>query len=324
MAKPNMLRVKLTAVVALSAFVAACSTAPGNYLDTSSLHEEPSNQPKQTFTVHLIDAQLVMQQSAARDAAAHQALPPSRYASAGAYVYHIAPQDILGVTVFDHPELSTPQGSTFSAGGTTTQTVGQALTQPYTTALPGEADPYGQTVAADGTIFFPFVGRVRAAGKTPSQLREQLAAGLVPYVKNPQVDVRVLAYRSQKVQVTGDVSNTERTSGRPMHQDFNLTKYIDKTTPLLNQHCCEGKLFATATITVGRNDAGVVIPLIVYSLTNVIISSVSVGGGGGDKPIENFSLNYATIKWDFSTQKEEGGKEGTVQGKWDLSLNKAA
>ncbi|RQH06518.1 polysaccharide biosynthesis/export family protein [Paraburkholderia dinghuensis] len=214
-----MLRTKLTAVLALSAFISACSTAPGNYLDASSLHEEPSNQPQQQYTVHLIDAQLVMQQAAAKDAAAHRALPPSRYAGAASYVYHIAPQDILGVTVFDHPELSTPQGSTFSAGGTTTQTVGQALTQPYTTALPGEADPYGQTVAADGTIYFPFVGRIHAAGKTPGQLRDQLASGLGPYVKNPQVDVRVLAYRSQKVQVTGDV----KTPGPLAMSDVPLT-----------------------------------------------------------------------------------------------------
>ncbi|MEX2584192.1 MAG: type VI secretion system tube protein Hcp [Gemmatimonadota bacterium] len=126
------------------------------------------------------------------------------------------------------------------------------------------------------------------------------------------------------MQVTTDVSNTERTSGRSMHQDFNLTKYIDKTTPMLNQHCCEGKAFATATITIGRNDTGAVIPLIVYTLSNVVISNVSVSGGGGDKPVENFSLNYASIKWDFSTQKEAGGKEGTVQGKWDISTNKAA
>jgi len=200
-----MLKMKLTVVLALSAFVAACSTVPGNYLDTSNLREEPSNQPQQQYTVHLIDAQLVMQQAAARAAAEHQAPPPSRYADAASYVYRIAPQDILGVSVFDHPELSTPQGSTFSAGGNTTQTIGQALTQPYTNALPGEADPYGQTVASDGTIYFPFVGRIHAAGKTPAQLRDQLASGLGPYVKNPQVDVRVLAYRSQKVQVTGDV-----------------------------------------------------------------------------------------------------------------------
>lgn len=137
--------------------------------------------------------------------------------------------------------------------------------------------------------------------------------------------IELLSYsHGVAAQVTGDVSNTERTSGRPMHQDFNVSKYIDRTTPTLNQNCCEGKAFATATITVGRNDAGVVIPLIVYTLTNVVISSVSVGGGGGDKPVENLSLNYASITWDFSTQKEEGGKEGTIQGKWDLSTNQAA
>ena len=200
-----MTKLKLTAVVALSVFVSACSTAPGNFLDTSSLKEAPNNQPQQQFNVTLITQQVVLQQAQAAAAQPKAPLPPSKFSSAADYTYHIAPQDILGVTVFDHPELSTPQGSTFSTGGNTTQTVGQALTQPYTNALPGQADPYGQTVAKDGTIFFPFVGRIMAAGKTPDQIRVQLAAGLGPYVKNPQVDVRVLAYRSQKVQITGDV-----------------------------------------------------------------------------------------------------------------------
>jgi polysaccharide export outer membrane protein len=105
----------------------------------------------------------------------------------------------------DHPELTTPQGTSFSTGGNTTQTIAGALAQPYTTALPGQADPYGQTVAADGTIFFPFVGRVHVAGKTSQQVRDELAAKLEPFLHNPQLDVRVLAYRSQRVQVTGDV-----------------------------------------------------------------------------------------------------------------------
>ncbi|CAG9203092.1 Polysaccharide export lipoprotein Wza [Paraburkholderia tropica] len=199
-----MKKLNLMTVLALSAFVAACSTAPGNYLDTSSLKEQPNNQPQQQYDVHLITSQLVMQQ-AQTAAGVHVDLPPAKYANAADYTYHIAPQDILGVTVYDHPEISTPQGSTFSQGGNTTQTVGQALTQPYTSALSGQSDPYGQTVAKDGTIYFPFVGRVMAAGKTPGQLRDQLASGLGPYIKNPQVDVRVLAYRSQKIQVTGDV-----------------------------------------------------------------------------------------------------------------------
>jgi type VI secretion system secreted protein Hcp len=137
--------------------------------------------------------------------------------------------------------------------------------------------------------------------------------------------IELLSYsHGVAIQVTGDISNTERTSGKSMHQDFHLSKYVDATTPGLNQSCCEGKVFETAKITVGRNDAGEIIPLITYDLTNVIISGISVSGGSGDKPMESFSLNYAAITWEFSPQKEEGGKEGAIQGSWDLTLNKAA
>ena len=189
----------------LAAFVSACSTAPGNYLDTSRLKDNQTA-PTETYPVTLINAQVVMDQAKAAAATTQaQVLPQSRISDPAQYVYRIAPQDILGVTVWDHPELTTPNGSTLSSGGNTTQSIGGALQQPYTTALPGQADPYGQTVAPDGTIYFPFVGRIRAAGKTVGELRDQLASGLVRYIRNPQVDVRVLSYRGQKVQVTGQV-----------------------------------------------------------------------------------------------------------------------
>ncbi|PLZ04480.1 exopolysaccharide biosynthesis protein [Burkholderia sp. WAC0059] len=199
-----MLTKKLTVILALSAFVSACSTAPGNYLSTSRL-EDNTPTPDVTYPVHLIDAQLVMKQAQEAEAVAQtQALPP--IGDLANYSYRIAPADIIGVTVYDHPEISTPAGTTFSAGGNTTQTVGQALTQPYATALPGQSDPFGLTVSTDGTIYFPFIGRILAAGKTPEQLRAEIAAGLVNYIHDPQVNVRVLAFRGQRVQVTGDVT----------------------------------------------------------------------------------------------------------------------
>ncbi|NPT55258.1 polysaccharide biosynthesis/export family protein [Paraburkholderia elongata] len=199
---------RFAATLLLTSFLSACATAPGNYLDTSRLKDDGQHQSQQaneTYPVHLIDGPLVAAQAQAQASAAQQALPTSHYSDPSQYVYRLSPQDILGITVWDHPELTTPQGSTLSAGGNTTQSVGGALQQPYTAALPGQADPYGQTVAADGTIYFPFVGRIKAAGKTVGELRDQLSAGLVRYIRNPQVDVRVLSYRGQKVQVTGDV-----------------------------------------------------------------------------------------------------------------------
>jgi type VI secretion system secreted protein Hcp len=123
------------------------------------------------------------------------------------------------------------------------------------------------------------------------------------------------------IQVTGDTTNSERTSGRPNHQDFHLTKYVDKATPLLNQNCCMGQNLGAVTITVGRNDSGAFLPLLVYTLQNTVISSVSVGGGGGDKPVETLSLNYSAIQWQYTVQKEAGQQEGQVPGAWNVATN---
>jgi polysaccharide export outer membrane protein len=194
---------KFAATLLLTSFLSACATAPGNYLDTSRLKDD-GHAPTETYPVHLIDANLIVAQAQAA-ASKTQELPTSALSDPSQYQYRLSPQDILGITVWDHPELTTPQGSTLSSGGNTTQSISGALQQPYTAALPGQADPYGQTISSDGTIFFPFVGRIQAAGKTTSQLREQLTAGLVRYIRNPQVDVRVLSYRGQRVQVTGEV-----------------------------------------------------------------------------------------------------------------------
>ncbi|AEA64618.1 polysaccharide biosynthesis/export family protein [Burkholderia gladioli] len=204
MLKRLLKRTFLTALAPLvaAALLGACATAPGNYINTSRLDEKGS-MPDTHYDVKLITPQLVVSQALAQHDS--RPLPADLFPDPTQYVYRIEPQDILGVTVWDHPELTTPQGQSFSAGGNTTQTIAGALQQPYTNALPGQADPYGQTVGADGTIYFPFVGRIRVAGRTAQDVRDELAAKLARYVKNPQIDLRVLSYRSQKVQVTGEV-----------------------------------------------------------------------------------------------------------------------
>ena len=125
------------------------------------------------------------------------------------------------------------------------------------------------------------------------------------------------------MQITGDISNSERTSGKPNHQDMTVTKYLDAASPVLNQNCCEGKAFPTVDIIIGRNDSGAVIELMRYTMKNALISSISVGGGGGDKPVETVTLNYNHITWKFTSQKPEVGTEGAIPTMWNLSTNKA-
>jgi polysaccharide biosynthesis/export protein len=62
-----------------------------------------------------------------------------------------------------------------------------------------------QAVRPGGYITFPLVGSIRASGRTPEQLREEIAGLLSSNVRNPQVTVIVKAYNSRKVSVLGEV-----------------------------------------------------------------------------------------------------------------------
>ena len=138
--------------------------------------------------------------------------------------------------------------------------------------------------------------------------------------------IEVMSYsHNVAMQVTNDVSNAERTSGKPYVGEMSLTKFLDQSTPTLNQYCCAGKSIPEAKVVVGRNAAessGQMMPYITYTLTNAIISNLSVSGGSGGKPVETLSLNFTKIKWELTAQDAKGGKKGTAATAWDLAANK--
>lgn len=122
---------------------------------------------------------------------------------------------------------------------------------------------------------------------------------------------------------TANVSNNDRVSGRPNHQDFTVTKDVDKATPSLLQGCNAATIYPVVKITVARNDGGNIIELFTYKLEDCVITNISVSGGGG-KPMEVISFNYARIEWTYYAQKEEGGAGGNAVARWDVSQNKAS
>jgi polysaccharide export outer membrane protein len=61
-------------------------------------------------------------------------------------------------------------------------------------------------VDANGNIFFPYVGLMKAKGKTQNELRNDLTNRLSEYFTNPQVDVTIARFNSQQVFVLGEVT----------------------------------------------------------------------------------------------------------------------
>ncbi len=61
-------------------------------------------------------------------------------------------------------------------------------------------------VQEDGTITFPFIGKIPTSELTPSRLEAKLAGKLKGYIKNPEVTVRIKGKRTAyKVQIFGAV-----------------------------------------------------------------------------------------------------------------------
>jgi len=110
-------------------------------------------------------------------------------------------------------------------------------------------------------------------------------------------------------------------AGKASIQDLSFTKYIDKASPNLMYACCSGKHYKDAVMTVrkaGENP----IEYVKFTMQKVIVTSMSTGGSGGeDRLTENCTLNFATVKVEYSPQKPDGSADAAIDFGWNISEN---
>jgi hypothetical protein len=86
--------------------------------------------------------------------------------------------------------------------------------------------------------------------------------------------------------------------------DVHATKDSDDHTPKLMQLAAEGKSLGVVTITMGEGETSQTVKIV-----GAVISSYQVGGGGGDKPVDAFSLN-GKIEHEVGGKGSPGGGGG--------------
>lgn len=110
-------------------------------------------------------------------------------------------------------------------------------------------------------------------------------------------------------------------AGKVNVQDLSITKYIDKSSTDLMLAACNGKHFPDALLIV-RKAGEKPVEYLKIKLTDVLITSVSTGGSGGeDRLTENVSLNFAKVKVDYTPQKQDGSADSTLSMGWDIAGN---
>lgn len=105
------------------------------------------------------------------------------------YEYKLGVGDVLRINVWNNPDFNL-FGT--AASGTTIANV-------------PPAQGAGRLIEDGGKLYFPLIGDQQAAGLTVKEFRQKIIRSLSNYIKDPQVDVSVISYRSQRVFLNGEV-----------------------------------------------------------------------------------------------------------------------
>lgn len=165
--------------LALSFSLSACTFAPGMHFDRSALSSESSQDSSMIELVPITPKLLAIEAATQPSGKIPKVLldfrPPP---------YRIGAGDVLQIVVWDHPELSLPGASP-------------------TSSPDGSAQPIGFLVQPDGSIYFPYIGKIHAAGLTLPEFGSALQPRLKEWVALPQVSVNALKINSAKISLSG-------------------------------------------------------------------------------------------------------------------------
>ncbi|GLR12869.1 type VI secretion system tube protein Hcp [Chitinimonas viridis] len=137
----------------------------------------------------------------------------------------------------------------------------------------------------------------------------------------------VSVHQGMKQQMTTDVSNSARTSGRPIITEFTCVKYVDKLSVKFFDLCLRAKPLGAGKdqptmIYICRNSGDKTANILTMALRDAMISEIQFQSNPDDMPTEQFKLNFTEILWKYTVQLADTKTAGVVPAGWSLARNR--
>ena len=117
--------------------------------------------------------------------------------------------------------------------------------------------------------------------------------------------------------VSTSFTSSGRETSTPSFSEIVFTKMFDSASNDLALAAAKGKAMDEVTITFRKDTGEDQLDYLIYTLTDVLISSYSMSSGG-ETPMESVSLNYAKIKSVYKKLASDHSDAGENEVEYDL------
>jgi len=121
---------------------------------------------------------------------------------------------------------------------------------------------------------------------------------------------------------TWNVSNASATTGggsgkgKAEPGDFVFTHFYDAASPEIGKRCANGSHFATVELKAQKTGGDKPLDFLVVKLKEAKITSVSPGAAGNGDIVEQVSMSYKDIEFNYKAQDDKGAGGGAVTFGW--------
>jgi type VI secretion system secreted protein Hcp len=134
------------------------------------------------------------------------------------------------------------------------------------------------------------------------------------------IDVLSFSFGVSQTAVYGaGASGKEAKAGRADFSNLTIMKVLDKTSPLLADHCASGDILKKVYLLYEKPVSDKQAPYFRVFIKDALVTSVQLSGAN-ENPTESVSFAFQAVEWGYKPEKDDGSLDAAIRKGYDLAL----